>query len=151
MGSKKNKKKKVNSAPSVVNTNSSASTKDAGSAQNAGSAKDAKNAAKAAESVSAKKAKKAANSGKPNVVKEKIRAGAAAFRRIWDKKPFCYSIVQILLLAIVVNLIADSFSRFSFWKAVAFMFVHPLIFLVNTLIIAIFLAPAILFRRRSFF
>ena len=151
MGSKKNKKKKLNSAPSVVNANNSASTKDAGSAQNAGSAKDAKNAAKAAESVSAKKAKKAANSGKPNVVKEKIRAGAAAFRRIWDKKPFCYSIVQILLLAIVVNLIADSFSRFSFWKAVAFMFVHPLIFLVNTLIIAIFLAPAILFRRRSFF
>ena len=151
MGSKKNKKKKLNSAPSVVNANNSASTKDAGSAQNAGSAKDAKNAAKAVESVSAKKAKKAANSGKPNVVKEKIRAGAAAFRRIWDKKPFCYSIVQILLLAIVVNLIADSFSRFSFWKAVAFMFVHPLIFLVNTLIIAIFLAPAILFRRRSFF
>ena len=151
MGSKKNKKKKLNSAPSVVNANNSASTKDAGSAQNAGSAKDAKNAAKAAEPVSAKKAKKAANSGKPNVVKEKIRSGAAAFRRIWDKKPFCYSIVQILLLAIVVNLIADSFSRFSFWKAVAFMFVHPLIFLVNTLIIAIFLAPAILFRRRSFF
>ena len=151
MGSKKNKKKKLNSAPSVVNAKNSASTKDAGSAQNAGSAKDAKNAAKTTESVSAKRAKKAANSGKPNVVKEKIRSGAAAFRRIWDKKPFCYSIVQILLLAIVVNLIADSFSRFSFWKAVAFMFVHPLIFLVNTLIIAIFLAPAILFRRRSFF
>ena len=83
---------------------------------------------------------------------EKKRNGfSAAFHRIIHKKPFCYSIVQILILAIVMNLITDSFSRFSVLKAFAFMFMHPLIFLVNALIIAIFLAPAILFRRRGFF
>ena len=78
-------------------------------------------------------------------------AFANGFHRIIQKKPFCYSIVQILILAILTNLVVDGFSRFSFWKPVVFMFTHPLIFLVNTLIIAIFLAPAILFRRRSFF
>jgi Phosphoglycerol transferase and related proteins, alkaline phosphatase superfamily len=83
---------------------------------------------------------------------EKKRNGfSAAFHRIIHKKPFCYSIVQIMILAIVMNLITDSFSRFSVLKAFAFMFMHPLIFLVNAMIIAIFLAPAILFRRRGFF
>ena len=82
---------------------------------------------------------------------ERRASFAAGFRRFMQKKPFCYSIVQILILATLTNLIADGFSRFSFWKPVVFMFTHPLIFLVNTLIIAIFLAPAILFRRRSFF
>ena len=78
-------------------------------------------------------------------------AFSASFHRVMAKKPFCYSIVQILILAIVVNLITDSLSRFSLWKAIAFMFMHPLISTVNTLIIACFLAPAILFRRRGFF
>ena len=83
---------------------------------------------------------------------EKKRNGfSAAFHRIIHKKPFCYSIVQIMILAIVMNLITDSFSRFSVLKTFAFMFMHPLIFLVNAMIIAIFLAPAILFRRRGFF
>ena len=78
-------------------------------------------------------------------------AFADGFHRIMQKKPFCYTIVQILILATLMNLVTDGFSRFSFWKPFVYMFTHPLIFTVNTLIIAIFLAPAILFRRRSFF
>ena len=50
-----------------------------------------------------------------------------------------------------MTLITDMFSRFSFFGAFVFLFTHPLIFTVNMLIIAITLAPAILFRRRAFF
>ena len=78
-------------------------------------------------------------------------AFSASARQFLSKKPFCYSIVQILILAFIINLIADGFSRFSFWKPFVFLFTHPLIFLVNMLIIAITLAPAIVFRRRIFF
>ncbi len=79
------------------------------------------------------------------------KRGTAAIKRFFSKKPFQYSVVQIFLLSFLMTLVTDSFSRFSFIKAVVFLFTHPLIFLVNLLIIAIFLAPAVLFRHRAFF
>lgn len=74
-----------------------------------------------------------------------------AIHKVLQVKPFCYSIVQIFILAFLMTLITDGFSRGSVIGPFVFLFTHPLIFLVNTLIIAIFLAPAILFRHRCFF
>lgn len=84
-------------------------------------------------------------------VNTRLHSAAAAVQRLFSKKPFSYAIVQVFLLSFLMTLITDSFSRFSFFAAVAFLFTHPLIFAVNMLIIMITLAPAILFRHRSFF
>ncbi len=120
-------------------------------------AKRTGNSGAAAEVKTKNSAKSSADStvvrepSKWSVIKGKIQSGAASARQLINKKPFNYSIVQILILATILNLITDGLSRFSFWKPFVFLFTHPLIFTVNTLIIAIFLAPAILFRRRLFF
>lgn len=88
-------------------------------------------------------------------VRQKVGTAVRKFRStcsdISHKKFMQYSLVQIFLLALVMNVIIESFSRFSFWKALVYTFTSPLIFLTNTLIIAMIIAPAILFRRRSFF
>ncbi len=62
-----------------------------------------------------------------------------------------YSVVQILVLSVFMNIVIEAFSRFSLWKALVYTFTRPAVFLTNTLIIAVVLTPAILFRRRSFF
>ena len=74
----------------------------------------------------------------------RLHKAADAIHRLLQVKPFCYSIVQIFILAFLMTLITDGFSRGSVIGPFVFLFTHPLIFLVNTLIIAIFLAPAIL-------
>ncbi|MBO4628145.1 MAG: LTA synthase family protein [Lachnospiraceae bacterium] len=76
--------------------------------------------------------------------------GAECIHRLVQKKPFCYSVVQVFLLAFIMTLITDGFSRGSVFGPFVFLFTHPLIFTVNMMIIAIFLAPALLFRHRSF-
>lgn len=62
-----------------------------------------------------------------------------------------YSIVQVYLISLLVNLVIEAFSRFSLWKAVVYLFTSPLIFLVNTFIISIVIAPSLLSKRRTFF
>ncbi|MDO4318458.1 MAG: sulfatase-like hydrolase/transferase [Lachnospiraceae bacterium] len=62
-----------------------------------------------------------------------------------------YSIVQVYLISLLVNLVIEAFSRFSLWKAFGYLFTSPLIFLVNTFIISIVIAPSILSKRRMFF
>jgi len=84
-------------------------------------------------------------------INARLHGCADCIHRVLQKKPFCYSIVQVFLLAFFMTLITDGFSRFSFIGPFVFLFTHPLIFGVNMLIIAIFLAPALLFRHRSFF
>ena len=75
---------------------------------------------------------------------------AECIHRLLQKKPFCYSVVQVFLLAFIMTLITDGFSRGSVFGPFVFLFTHPLIFTVNMMLIAIFLAPALLFRHRSF-
>lgn len=60
-------------------------------------------------------------------------------------------LVQIFTIAAMLNLLVDSFSRESFFRAFGSVFTSPLIFLYNTLIIAVTLAPALFFTRRIFF
>lgn len=61
------------------------------------------------------------------------------------------SIVQVYLISLLVNLVIEAFSRFSLWKAFGYFFTSPRIFLVNTFIISIVIAPSILSKRRMFF
>lgn len=60
-------------------------------------------------------------------------------------------LVQIFAIAAILCLLVDSFSRESFFLAVGAVFFSPLIFLYNTLIIAITLTPALFFARRICF
>lgn len=60
-------------------------------------------------------------------------------------------LVQIFAIAAILCLLVDSFSRESFFLAVGAVFFNPLIFLYNTLIIAITLTPALFFARRICF
>lgn len=63
---------------------------------------------------------------------------------------FMRPLVQVFLIAAILNLIVDSFSKESFFAAGASLFLQPLVFLYNTLIIAITLIPALFFSRRIF-
>ena len=60
-------------------------------------------------------------------------------------------LVQIFTIAAILCVLVDSFSRESFPLAVGAVFFNPLIFLYNTLIIAITLTPALFFARRICF
>lgn len=60
-------------------------------------------------------------------------------------------LAQIFAIAALLCLLVDSFSRESFFLAFGAIFSNPLIFLYNTLIIAITLTPALFFARRIFF
>ncbi len=63
---------------------------------------------------------------------------------------FMRPLVQIFLLAAVLNFIVDIFAKESLLQALIFSVTHPFIFLYNTLIITITLTPALYFRRRYF-
>lgn len=71
--------------------------------------------------------------------------------RVLHSRFLSYSIVQVYVISLLVNLVIEAFSRFSLWKAFGYFFTSPLIFLVNTFIISIIIAPSILSRRRTFF
>ncbi len=60
-------------------------------------------------------------------------------------------LVQIFVIAALLYLLVDSFSRESFFRACSAAFTSPFVFVYNTLIIAITLAPAFFFTRRIFF
>lgn len=60
-------------------------------------------------------------------------------------------LAQIFAIAAILCLLVDSFSRESFFLAAGAVFSSPLIFLYNTLIIAITLTPALFFARRVCF
>lgn len=71
--------------------------------------------------------------------------------RVLHSRFLSYSIVQVYVISLLVNLVIEALSRFSLWKAFGYLFTSPLIFLVNTFIISIVIAPSILSRRRMFF
>lgn len=59
-------------------------------------------------------------------------------------------VAEIFLIAAVLNLIVDGFSRESVFRALGALFTHPVVFAYNVLIIAVTLAPALFFARRFF-
>lgn len=59
-------------------------------------------------------------------------------------------LTQCVLPAAVMNLFIETLSRCSLWKAVGYLLTSPLIFLYNTLIIAVTLSVTLLVRRRVF-
>lgn len=62
-----------------------------------------------------------------------------------------YSVVQVYLLAFITTFIMECLSKVSVFKTVKWMFTHPLIFLVNVLIVGILYGFAVCFRRKYFF
>lgn len=62
-----------------------------------------------------------------------------------------YSVTQVYIISLLLNIIIESFSRFSLWKAIVYMFTSPLVFLVNTFIISMVVSLAVLSKRRWFF
>ncbi len=71
--------------------------------------------------------------------------------RVLHSRFLSYSIVQVYVISLLVNLVIEALSRFSLWKAFGYLFTSPFIFLINTFIISIVIAPSILSRRRMFF
>lgn len=59
--------------------------------------------------------------------------------------------IQAGILAIILELVIESFGHKSFFGGAIFMFTSPLVFLLNALIIFATLSVAWLFRRRIFF
>ena len=63
-----------------------------------------------------------------------------------DTRPEC----AVLLLALLVNLIVESFARRSFIDAIVFLFTKPLFFFLGFLIVAATMSLSLLFRKRYF-
>ena len=79
------------------------------------------------------------------------KTAAAAMKRVFSGESIRYCLLQIFLLSVVTTLLTEAFSRFSLWKAFGFLFLHPVLFLLNAAILAITLAPGLLTRRKPFY
>lgn len=88
------------------------------------------------------------NQTSPEGVLHKAGSGLAAFFRL---PVFQYTLVQVFLLSCAVNLFVEACSRQSLLKPFVYLFQHPLIFLLNTLLIGIVIIPAALFRKKRYF
>ncbi len=90
-----------------------------------------------------------------STIREKASSCAKTVRGGCDKllhqRIFRYAIAQIYALALLMNFVIECFSRSSVWKALVYTFGSPLVFLTNTLIVAILIAPSVFSRRRGFF
>ncbi len=64
---------------------------------------------------------------------------------------FRYAIVQVYVISLLVNLLVETFSRASLFKALIFLFTRPHIFLINAFIVSVLIAPSLLSKRRPFF
>ena len=59
-------------------------------------------------------------------------------------------LLQCVLLALALNIFVEVMSRRSVFKAIAYLFTNPLVFLYNTTIILVTLSIALFFKRRWF-
>lgn len=91
--------------------------------------------------------------------RKKKRAQAAEKRANskWAKrmKPVCahlnkYSVLYLILLACLINLIIETLSRHSLFKAFDYLTGSPLVFLYNAYLIFVTLCISYIFRRRMF-
>lgn len=57
----------------------------------------------------------------------------------------------VLVLAFAVTLAVEAMSRHSLWRGVVFLFIHPIHFAVNMMIVLVTLAIGLFFRKRVFF
>ena len=80
-----------------------------------------------------------------------FRKCSGAIRRFFGMRFFQYRLVQIYLLSFVSTYIVEALSHYKSLPQFMHIVRHPLIFLTNMLIVSLLYAPAILFRKRSFF
>ena len=57
----------------------------------------------------------------------------------------------VLALAFAVTLVMEAMSRHSLWRGVVFLFVHPIHFAANMMIVLVTLAIGLFFKKRVFF
>ncbi len=67
---------------------------------------------------------------------------------VFGKETILHCCLQILFLSLFSTIVVESFSRFSFFKAIGFMVGHPVLFFFNLLIVITVYTPALLFRRK---
>ncbi len=78
----------------------------------------------------------------------------SGLRRCFDRLAELYDRQPVLFpaaLAVLLTLVLEMLGRHSPWKGLAFLFTHPVNFLVNALIILTTLAVCRLFKRRNYF
>lgn len=71
-------------------------------------------------------------------------------KQIWNNVFFRQVEVRLVLLAFLLNLLVEMFSRRSIGLGFQHMFTHPLVFIYNSLMILMTLSICLLFRRRVF-
>lgn len=78
-------------------------------------------------------------------MKEKLKAARLKIQPLMK-----HPMIQCGLLALILDFFIEIMSRCSIFKAFAYIFTSPLIFLYNGLIIMSFLSLAVFFRRKTF-
>lgn len=80
-----------------------------------------------------------------------LKKACSKIRAFFGMRFFQYRLVQIYLLSFVSTYIVEALSHYKSLPQFMHIVRHPLIFLTNMLIVSLLYAPAILFRKRSFF
>ncbi len=75
-----------------------------------------------------------------------IKSCFSAAGKLFNNHPFLF----LVILSFFENLMIETLSRYSLIKAFTHFFTHPVVFLLNMLIIMFTLSFALLFRRRVF-
>lgn len=83
-------------------------------------------------------------------IKAVIGKGYSKFNTFFSEKNNLYTTLVVVFLPIALTLAVEMISRASFLAGFAFLFQHPVAFLVNALIIACTVLIALLFKRRVF-
>lgn len=83
---------------------------------------------------------------------EKVKTGLKnvykRFDAFFSGEKKIYTVFTLIFLPIILVLIVEALSRSSLLESFLFLTAHPVPFLVNTLIVACTIVPALIFRRR---
>ncbi len=71
-------------------------------------------------------------------------------KEIWSNKFFGNSWVRLGLLSVLLNIIVEALSRHSFWEGISHLWVNPLAFIYNCMMIFFTLSFAMFFKKRFF-
>ncbi len=69
---------------------------------------------------------------------------------IWTREESKHTFLLYVISAVLLNLIMEGFARKNFWGGFIYLFQHPSVFFINTMIIVASLSITLMFRRRIF-
>lgn len=79
-----------------------------------------------------------------------VEGVGSLYEKLRKYKILHYSAVQVFILAVITTFVVECLSKTSILKTFKWMFTHPLIFLVNVLIVGIVYTLAVSFRHKYF-